>query len=268
MTSALLFVGLSCALPPAFAEGKAPAVEASSPTAPAVAASTPAVPSSTPTAPPAEPQVSTFTARSPEPPPAAELIDRVRRLDEELKTLKASFRQTLETQAGLKQNQAGRLFYRKPDRLRLEFDEPRRQVTFSDKKTLWVHQVQDKQVIRADWEDWKKSQSQLTGLLEFGQYSTLLSKHDASVQPYRLEASTEPVAGSWRLTLRPRGSSLYTLHLVLSEPDYLPRRAELEMERMKIVNELSDVEINAEIDPSTFEFKPPDDLPVIDLSAP
>jgi outer membrane lipoprotein-sorting protein len=131
-----------------------------------------------------------------------------------------------------------------------------------------VYQPDDKQVIKADWEDWRKSQAELAGLLDFGQYGTLLDKHDATVEPYVAEGSTNPVAGAWKLTLKPKSSSAYTIRLVVAAPDYFPKRTELEMERMKIVSELSSVDLNGKIDSKLFDFKPPVGLPVIQLSAP
>src|SRR5262249_4017595 len=124
-------------------------------------------------------------------PTASEVLGKIRDLDASMKSLKADFHQKLETEAGLKQDQGGKLFYEKPDHLRLESSQPRRQVTVSDKKVLWVYQPDDKQVIKADWEDWRKSQSELAGLLDFGQYGQLLDKHDATVEPYVAEGSTK-----------------------------------------------------------------------------
>jgi outer membrane lipoprotein carrier protein len=199
---------------------------------------------------------------------AAAVLTKIRDLDASLHSLSASFQQTLTTGAGLKQEQSGKLFYDKPDHIRLEFEQPRRQITVSDRKLLWVYQPDDKQVIRADWDDWKKSQSELSGLLDFGQYGSLLDRHDVSVEPYRAEGSTIPVAGAWRLTLKPKSSTSYTIDLIVEAPDYFPKRTELAMERMKIVSELKDVELNPKLEAKIFEFKPPSGVPVIELSNP
>jgi len=198
---------------------------------------------------------------------AQEVVEAVRRLDEKLHGVQASFRQTLKTQAGLTQDQTGRLFYLKPDRIRMEFDSPRKQVTVSDRKLLWVHQIEEKQVIRADWEEWKKGQSQLTGLLEFGRYASILDRHAATLAPYAAEGSTSP-STAWKLTLKPKASASYTLSLVVAPPDWFPTRAELALGGLEVVNELDEVRFNPELDPALFEFKPPPGLPVIDLSGP
>ena len=197
-------------------------------------------------------------------PALSEVIAKLQKFDDSLKTLKSKFEQSIKTTSGLSQSQSGTLYYSKPDRIRIEFEKPKKQLAVSDKKVLWIYQEEDKQVIRADWSEWKKNQPQLSGLLDFGHYSALFDKFDATLTAVEPSSAT----AVYKLALKPKSPGSYTMNLYVSPPDYFPKRTELALEGLTVSSELKDPQMNPELAASLFEWKTPSGVPVINLSAP
>ncbi len=219
------------------------------------------VATSTPIAVAPVPAASSATAGSTAPLTLEDVVAGLKRLDETVTSLQCGFKQSLTmSDTDVTQESAGRLMYLKPDRIRLEYDKPRKQVTVSDKKDIWIHQIEDNQVIKASWDDWKRTQYNVTGLLDFGNYATILDKHKAELDA--------PPGKPARLTLRPKDKGTYVLTLVLSPKDLFPLEWSLQLDRMKVRTELYDVRRNGDLPASMFDFKPPKDAAVINFSAP
>lgn len=221
-------------------------------------------PAASPVAASTAPAVAVSTAGasvSTEPATAESVIARLKALDESIGTLQCSFKQSLVmADTGLTQDAEGKVYYKKPDGLRLEYSKPRRQVAVSDKKDIWIHQLDENQVIRANWEDWKKTQFNVTGLLDFGSYATILDKHVVEVE----DKAGQPL----RLTLRPKDKAQYVLTLVLGRDDGFPSEWTLVLDKMTVKTELTDVKRNLELADGLFHFTPPPDVPVINFTAP
>lgn len=188
---------------------------------------------------------------------AACAMEKLKEWDEKLHSLKSRFVQTVYfKEAGIRKTMEGRLWYKKPDMLRIDHTGKPAQRMITDKKNLWIYKPDDKQVVKASWEKWKKMKNyDFSGLLDFGDYSKILEKNEAAF-------SSSPAAIT--LTLTPKsGSKSYTLALTLSPTDYFPRGAALSLKDTEINIRFENPEKNAEIPGEIFEFKPPRGCEVI-----
>lgn len=184
--------------------------------------------------------------------PAAEIVEKLKAWDAKLETLKAEFTQEIHfKEAGLKQSIEGTLLYSRPNLLRIEHLKPSRQVVVTDKTDIWIYKPEDKQVVRTDWNAWRRTQDQnFSGILDFGNYSALVARNETRVEGGKDGA---PV----KVTFVPRSGAAYSLTLTLSAADHFPLEAELAVEGTVIKTRLSSVVKNGEIDKAVFKFSPP-----------
>ncbi len=176
-----VIAALLCFALPAAAQ-KAPAVKkaaqpAKKAAAAAVSTAAPAVAVAT-TAPAAQlPAVNAAAER------AKRTLANLEAWDAKLETLKADFTQEINfKEAGLRQSVEGTLQYSKPNLLRIEHTKPAAQLVVTDKTDIWIYKPADKQVVRTTWDAWRRTQDQnFSGILDFGNYSTLAAKNNAAV---------------------------------------------------------------------------------------
>jgi len=180
--------------------------------------------------------------------------------DARLETLKAGFTQEINfREAGLKQSVEGSLNYVKPNFLRIEHSKPARQIVVTDKTDIWIYKPADNQAVRTTWDAWRRTQDQnFSGILDFGNYSSLASKNNAT-------ATEGGKDGFIALVLTPRTGSAYTLTLRLSATDYFPAEASLEVDSTLITTRLHNAEKNGVIAKELFNFSPPKGTEVLEL---
>lgn len=201
--------------------------------------------------------------RKAEPPKTpASAIDRLKAWDAALETLSAKFTQEVNfSEAGLTRSMEGELKYAKPNFLRIEHLKPARQVVVTDKRDIWVYSPADAQVIKTSWEAWRKTQNDtFSGILDFGNYSSLTEKNNA--------AFSGPAPGNPYVTVvfTPReNAGRYSLSLALSATDYFPVSAELSVDKTTIKTTLTGVEINRKLAPELFKFSPPKGTQVLEF---
>lgn len=198
-------------------------------------------------------------AAAPAPDPAEEVIGKLKAWDSALKTLEADFTQEVTfTEAGLKQSIEGKLNYSRPNLLRIEHLKPARQLVVTDKTDIWIYKPADKQAVKTAWSAWRRSQDQnFSGILDFGNYSALLTRNTAEVSG----GGDKP----WKIVFTPRSGARYSLALTLSPEDYFPQEAELSVEGTVILTRLSGVRKNAEADPKLFKFTPPKGTEILEF---
>jgi outer membrane lipoprotein carrier protein len=81
---------------------------------------------------------------------AKAVAKQVQRRYDETKDLSAEFTQQLRLSAGGQVIESkGKMFFAKPGRMRWEYESPEPQTIIADGKTLWVHQPEDSQVLKA-----------------------------------------------------------------------------------------------------------------------
>jgi len=193
-------------------------------------------------------------AISTEIPSAREAMEKLKKWDEQLNSLKATFTQeVIFKNADIKKKINGSIAYKKPDNLKVEHVSPRKQLIITDRKKIFIYKPEDKIAYEADWEYWKKNlDNSLSSLIDFGNYSSLAEKNSSSIY----------VEGNlWVLELRSKKNpSAYLLKLFLSKEDFFPKKASLEVGDSVIMTELEDVSKNIEI--KNDEFKRPSKVKV------
>lgn len=191
--------------------------------------------------------------------PAARILEKLKAWDASLKTLEASFTQEVDfTEAGLKQSVQGTLSYIKPNLLRIEHIKPVRQIVVTDKSDIWIYKPADRQAVKTSWSAWRRSQDRnFSGILDFGNYSSLLVRNHAAVSG----GGKEP----YEITFTPRSGAAYSLTLTLSTTDYFPQAARLEVEGTVISTDLSGVKKNGELDAGMFKFTPPKGTEILEF---
>lgn len=185
------------------------------------------------------------------------LIEQLKLWDDKLLYLKADFKQEVNfTDVEIKQNVEGKLFYKKPNNLRIEHIKPNRQAIITDKKDIYVAKIKDKQLIKTSWETWKKSQPN-SGLLDFGDYKKLISENDIKLidekNGYTLEFKNKEKSKS------------YTLTITLSKEDFFPIEATLSAGNTIIKTTLYNVEKNKEIEQNKFDISEFKKYEILDL---
>ncbi|MBI4351517.1 MAG: outer membrane lipoprotein carrier protein LolA [Elusimicrobia bacterium] len=192
--------------------------------------------------------------------PAAEIMEGLKAWDAKLETLKADFTQEVNfTEAGLKQSIQGSLRYVKPNLLRIEHTRPASQLVVTDKTDIWIYKPADNQAVRTSWDAWRRTQDQnFSGILDFGNYSSLAARNAVLVTP---SADGGPVT----VVFTPRSGAGYTLTLKLSPQDYFPVGAELSVDGTIISTRLTAVEKNSSVDKEIFKFSPPKGVEVLEF---
>lgn len=119
---------------------------------------------------------------------------RVQQRYDETEDLSADFTQELHLAAGGRViRSSGRMAFAKPGRMRWEYDSPEPQTIVADGKTLWIHQPEDAQVLRAPLREAFESETPVSFL--FG-----VARLERDFEP-ALEPS--PSGGALRLRLDP-----------------------------------------------------------------
>ena len=206
--------------------------------------------------PPDAVSVEPFSVSTAAPRNVRELIAHFQEIDNRLKSLSARFTQSLTmADAGMAQRVDGTLEYEKPNRLRVEHMRPLRQVFVTDGSKVWVHRVDQNQVIESSLADWRKSDPLLNNLLDLGSYSKLMATYDVAFD-----------TASLRVTLTPKTKpqTPYALKLTLSGAWHFPAETELDVGATTVRTELRDLRFNPAIPDSRFRFVVPPGADVFD----
>ncbi|MBI5622844.1 MAG: outer membrane lipoprotein carrier protein LolA [Elusimicrobia bacterium] len=190
------------------------------------------------------------------------VFERLAEFDAKMTSLTLSFKQTVRLEeGGAAQSKDGTLRFLKPRRLKLEYLRPEPQTVVSDGRTFWVWRKWINQVIESSFEDWRKNDPALEGLLNFGNYASLLKRYDVTVG----KVAEPDAAGhrTFRLDLRPKAKDAdFVLALTMSTKDYFPYSARLTAAGAVVESEFSEVRFNPDLSRSQFDFIPPKDADV------
>ena len=188
---------------------------------------------------------------------ADQVIDQLEKADGALKSLHATYTQTLKIPGyGIDQQGAGEIWFEKEKKLRLQQTLPKKQTVVSDGTLIWMYQPETNQVMQQSWAGFEQNQMVSRGLTQFGSYSKLRER-------YSVAASTLPVAAGapaqYLVTLKPKDVKdiPFVLELTLGEPDFIPTRTHMTLNEMEVTTVMADVQVNPPIDPKEFVFEPP-----------
>lgn len=172
-----------------------------------------------------------------------EVLIQVKNWDNKLKFLKTHFTQTSEYDGVSISQSQGTLWYDKDKNLlrldTLNTDGEIEQTAITDKQKILILDGQGHEITTLNWQEWQKGQPN-QALFDFGNYTTLLERHNAVLrQPYLLE-------------LTPKEGEPYTLYLTLSQEDYFPTNIKIVSDLMVTEAVLSTIEKNKPLAFNTF----------------
>jgi len=183
------------------------------------------------------------------------LLDGLRKTYEDTADLKARFVQTAHlVAAGMDREAAGEVIFKKAGKMRWTYEGEDPQVLVSDGKTLWIHQVRDRTVLRQD----------LAGLPESSRLALdLLTGFQGVEKAFRVES-----CGEWCLALVPR-EARPDLGRVLVEvaPGGGEVRSVTTEDAMgnRTTVEFRDLRRNQGVADETFAFQVPEGVQVLDM---
>jgi outer membrane lipoprotein carrier protein len=190
----------------------------------------------------------------------AELITHFEEIDQKMQGLSASFAQSLSlSDADISQHVEGTLKFQKPNHIHLVHLKPERQTIISDGETLWIHRIDQNQVIKSSLADWKKSDPLINNLMDFGNLSRMLSTYDVSYD-----------SGTLQVILKPKEKTdhPFMIKLILAGPYLFPMEMELDVAQTKIRTTFAKVLFNPKFDRGEFLFTPPDQAQLFDHFVP
>jgi outer membrane lipoprotein carrier protein len=199
------------------------------------------------------------------PPPGARLevkavVDKVQRRYDAAADFRARFNQTL-TNAAFKRktSSSGEVLFKKPGRMRWNYDKPEPKMYLADGATLWLYEPEDRQAFKQDLRA-----SQLPAALAFltGQ-GKLASEFDVSFAGQ----TTYGTPRDYVLALAPRQpqAQVKTILFVVAADTFDVRESVL-VDAQGNVNDLvfSAIRMNGGIPDATFRWAPPAGVRVID----
>ena len=172
-----------------------------------------------------------------------EVVNQLKKWDQQLSTLRTSFIQTTSYDGVQISRSQGTLYYdKKNPLLRLDTtgaDGTVEQSAVTDKRQIIILDESAQPVTTLSWEEWQKGQPN-QALFDFGNYTALLARHNVKLpQPHLL-------------VLTPKEGEPYTLSLTLSTHDYFPTSIKIESDLMTTQADLTNTQKNTTLAESTF----------------
>jgi outer membrane lipoprotein carrier protein len=175
---------------------------------------------------------------------------------------KARFTQTLTSAAmGRKTNSSGEVTFKKPGRMRWDYEKPDRNTYVTDGNVLWLYEPEDKQAFKQELKS-----SQLPAALAFltGK-GKLAGEFDVSFA----DKSTYGAPGDYVLSLSPKTAQpqVKTILFVV-DPRSFDVRESVITDAQGNVNDLTftDIRVNTKVPDGLFKWTPPTGVRVIDTA--
>jgi outer membrane lipoprotein carrier protein len=190
------------------------------------------------------------------------VVDKVQHRYDSATDFRARFTQTLTSAAmGRKTNSAGAVMFKKPGRMRWDYDKPERATYVSDGNTLWLYEPDDQQAFKQSL-----SKSQLPAALAFlTGTGKLANEFDITL----VEKSPYAASGEVVLALSPKVAEpqVKTLLFVV-DPKTFDVRESVITDSQGNINDLTfaDIKTNTKLPDSDFKWSPPSGTRVIDTA--
>jgi outer membrane lipoprotein carrier protein len=189
---------------------------------------------------------------APNGPPAAkdlkQVLDRLQRHYRDTHSFTAKFNEEIETVGAPKRQRQGRVSFRKPGRMRWEFETPEKQTIVSDGETLYSYDPDLNQVVETPLKQALKSSSATSFLLGIGNINRDFTAAFASPQAPNglVDLILDAKTGGYKIEvgLDPKTYNLMTLTLT----DQLGDVTKIDF---------SDIHDNVQLPDSTFAFNAP-----------
>jgi len=187
-----------------------------------------------------------------------QVLDRLQRHYHDTNSFTAKFSEETSTAGGPKHVRKGTVSFRKPGRMRWEFEDPEKQTIVSDGETLFSYDPDLNQVVETPLKQALKSSSATSFLLGIGDINRDFKAAFASPQmPAGLiDLVLDPKTGGYKIEvgLEPRTYNLMTLTLI----DQLGDTTKIDF---------TDVHDNVKLPDSTFAFKVPPGVDIVTAPA-
>jgi outer membrane lipoprotein carrier protein len=190
------------------------------------------------------------------------VVDRVQRRYDGANDFRARFGQTVTNAAfGRKTSSSGEVLFKKPGRMRWNYEKPEQKLYVADGSTLWLYEPEDKQAFKQDLRS-----SQLPAALAFltGQ-GKLTSEFDVAFA----KQTTYGTPGDYVLALSPKQPQAQVKSILfVVDPGTFNVRESVITDAQGNVNDLlfSDIRINGGVADGTFRWSPPAGVRVIDTA--
>ena len=189
---------------------------------------------------------------------SAQLLDKVQMFYAGASDFLANFRQTYTYRIyGRKKVSTGRVFFKKPAKMRWDYEAPIKRVFVADGATLWVYEPEESQVFKRDL-----NSAQLPVALRFMKGEGKLSEDFIVTQ-----VSVGPTVGHSVLHLKPRVPSpdFVSLQLTVNRESGAVNSSML-TDPTQNTNRIDfvDVKVNQSLPDAGFSFTPPEGVRVID----
>lgn len=188
-------------------------------------------------------------ASPPESPQLKTLLDRLQKHYQQTNSFSAKFKEEIAPAGGAKREREGMVYYRKPGRMRWEFEGQDQEIIVSDGKQLYSYQPDLNQVIETPLEQAFRSSSFAAFLLGLG---NVRRDFEVSILP-----SPNPADGLKHVALKPKNGG-DTIEMGL-DPATLDLRTLRLSDALGDVTSLSFTDFNngAPLDDKLFAFIPP-----------
>ena len=190
------------------------------------------------------------------------VVERVQKRYDSASDFRARFTQTLTSTAmGRKTNSAGGVMFKKPGRMRWDYDKPEKATYVSDGGVLWLYEPEDQQAFKQELKA-----SQLPAALAFltGK-GKLASEFDITA----VAKSAYGTPGDYLLSLSPKVAEpqVKTILFVVDPKTYDVRESVI-TDGQGNLNDLTfaDIKTNSHLPESEFHFSPPPGVRVIDTA--
>jgi len=187
----------------------------------------------------------------------ADIVSRIQKKYEAVRELEANSNQeTFNKTVDRKFKFRGKLYIKKPDKLRMEIKEPEEQLIVTNGSVLWIYIPENNQAVKEKMDGKNKSKLAITIL-----------------------AGMAKLDKEFKISKEGESGKSYMVGLVPKDPSSMIKKMELEIEknnyniRKVIVDdsfgnwtsyELTDVKINKGIPDSKFDFKVPESVEVVE----
>src|SRR5580698_10164183 len=199
--------------------------------------------------------------------PAARLnldavVERVQHRYDGAADFRARFTQTLTSAAmGRKTNSSGTVLFKKPGRMRWDYEKPERSTYVSDGNLLWLYEPEDRQAFKQALKE-----SQLPAALAF---LTGKGKLAAEFDITPVAKSAYGMPGDYLLSLSPKTAEPQVKNILfVVNPKTFDVRESIITDGQGNLNDLTfaDIKMNSHLPESEFHFAPPPGVRVIDTA--
>lgn len=181
-----------------------------------------------------------------------------------LKTLKFDFvQETCSALNSERHESSGTAYVRKPKQLRIEQNEPEKQLLISDGKTVYVYTPRFNQVIKDSWKKWFSKNLFFPGIAGFVEMiETLKKDYQWTVNGLAQLDGVNTVIVQLTCSDKKRDERL---KLWVSENDFMPRKTEFTSGTLSMTTTLVSLKRDEELNPELFKFNRPAKAEIIKM---